>query len=414
MTTDFKLDATHDVTAVLADASHLEVEVFEALYRYYKPSLVRFAVRQHASDPEGVADAALFDGYRAFERLENRTESAFRSYLFRAARSHAIADHRRGDPIPVEFADDDLVEESLIDQLIETDQIRGLVEQLPPDQRAVIECNFFRDMSAAATARELNKSPNAIYQLQYRALRRLRLSILAVATVVALVLALWALRDFQDGPHSLVDQSPVDRSSVSLPKRAVGLTDGVEAESPGEAVTTTASTQLPTTAAPDARSAARLTTSTSSGGLGGTVGPGTTLTPGTAQPTSVQEETASSQPAATTPSAAAPVQAIPTVTSTLPPVSTTSTPVTYAETCNGLPATIVASGVVYGTDGPDVIVASNGKDVIHGLGGDDTICGNNGKDQLFGGEGDDVLIGGKGKDLLDGGAGTNTLIDDGS
>lgn len=412
VTADFKLDVARDVSAVLADTSQLDDEVFDALYRYYKPSLVRFAARQRASDPEGVADSALFDAYRAFERLEHRTESAFRSYLYRAARSHAIGEHRRGLPIPAEFADDDLVEESLIDELVEADWLRSLVEELPPDQRAVIESNFFRDMTAVATARNLNKSPNAVYQLQHRALRRLRATILAGATVVALVLTLWALRQ-QDGTHGLVDQSPVDRSSVSTPRRPAGLVDGVKVESPEMHVTTTSSTRGRSTAAPESSGAARPTTSTSFE-LGGTFRPGATSTPGTTKPTSGQALTTSNQPASTTLDTPVPVPPTTTDSSTFPPISTTAPTGTYAQTCKGKPATIVGRGLIYGTDGPDVIVASGGKDVIHGLGGDDTICGRNGKDQLFGGDGDDVLVGGQGKDLLDGGTGTNILIEDGS
>ena len=90
-------------------------------------------------------------------------------------------------------------------------------------------------------------------------------------------------------------------------------------------------------------------------------------------------------------------------------------------TCNGLPATIVGSGVINGTNGNDVIVGlgandtingGNGNDVICGNGGDDTINGGNGNDLLFGGFGNDTLNGGNGDDSLDGGAGGDTLNGD--
>ena len=88
-------------------------------------------------------------------------------------------------------------------------------------------------------------------------------------------------------------------------------------------------------------------------------------------------------------------------------------------TCNGIPATIVGTGVINGTSGNDVIVGlgendtihgGQGNDVICGNGGDDTINGGNGNDRLFGGAGDDTLNGGNGDDSLDGGAGADELI----
>jgi RNA polymerase sigma factor (sigma-70 family) len=388
---------------ILTEGSRLDDEDFEALYLRYKPVLARFAARQRASDPEGVADSALFDAYRAFERLEHRTEPAFRSYLFRAARSHAIADRRRRDVNPVELADDDLVEESAIDEMIEADWVRDLVAQLPPDQRAVVESRFFRDMTAEATGRQLNKSPNAVYQLQHRALRRLRATILAAVTVVALVLALWALRQ-QLGAFSLVDQSPVERSVVLTPTTVEDLGDRVDAEGRDLEPTTTPPSR-PTSAVSSPSRAGREDTPTSSGETGGIGGPATASTTGPMTPNQERPVPTSSDPTGT-------AQATPQTVPTTSPAEPTSPPTAPTATCNGLPATIVGAGKFSGTNGDDVIVGSAGKDEIRGLGGNDTICGGDGKDKLFGDDGDDVLIGGPGDDKLRGGAGTNTLIDE--
>ena len=71
-------------------------------------------------------------------------------------------------------------------------------------------------------------------------------------------------------------------------------------------------------------------------------------------------------------------------------------------TCNGLPATIVATapGQIMGTQGDDVIVGTAGADQIFGLGGKDTICGRGGNDQITGGDGDDSLFGEAGNDTF--------------
>lgn len=105
-----------------------------------------------------------------------------------------------------------------------------------------------------------------------------------------------------------------------------------------------------------------------------------------------------------------------------------------------VPATIVGSGNIVGTQGDDVIVGSAGPDTIKGLGGNDLICANGGNDvviagpgndgvigdgfdappfvpsngnnddHLIGGPGDDFLGGLGGDDILDGGPGHDELI----
>ena len=71
-------------------------------------------------------------------------------------------------------------------------------------------------------------------------------------------------------------------------------------------------------------------------------------------------------------------------------------------TCNGRPATIVATtpGVINGTPGDDVIVGSPGDDKIFGFGGNDTICGGGGNDQITGGQGNDTVFGEAGNDTF--------------
>jgi Ca2+-binding RTX toxin-like protein len=58
-----------------------------------------------------------------------------------------------------------------------------------------------------------------------------------------------------------------------------------------------------------------------------------------------------------------------------------------------------------GTAGRDVIVALNGEDVIDGLGGNDWICGGDGRDTITGNAGDDHVYGQAGGDTVVEGAG---------
>jgi len=80
------------------------------------------------------------------------------------------------------------------------------------------------------------------------------------------------------------------------------------------------------------------------------------------------------------------------------------TPTSTKTFCQGVEATIV------GTDGPDVLKGTAGKDVIAGLGGADKIYGYQGDDILCGNGGWDKIYPGKGNDQVDGGPGSRDLV----
>jgi Ca2+-binding RTX toxin-like protein len=67
-----------------------------------------------------------------------------------------------------------------------------------------------------------------------------------------------------------------------------------------------------------------------------------------------------------------------------------------AAMCGGHVATMVGSDqpeVLQGTPGRDVIAALGGNDTVSGLGGNDVLCGGLGRDRLVGGPGNDTLLG---------------------
>lgn len=74
--------------------------------------------------------------------------------------------------------------------------------------------------------------------------------------------------------------------------------------------------------------------------------------------------------------------------------------------CHGRRATVV------GSEGPDVLRGTPGRDVIWGGGGEDRIEGSLGNDVICGGPGDDTIHGGRGNDLVDGGAGSDSIVGD--
>jgi Ca2+-binding RTX toxin-like protein len=92
-----------------------------------------------------------------------------------------------------------------------------------------------------------------------------------------------------------------------------------------------------------------------------------------------------------------------------------------ARRCDGHKATIVGTDgpdVLHGTPGRDVIWAGAGDDVVYGLEGNDIVCGGPGddaiygeagNDRIYGGAGNDVIYGGEGNDVLRGGPGDDVL-----
>ncbi|WP_284439896.1 alpha/beta fold hydrolase [Cellulomonas wangsupingiae] len=102
------------------------------------------------------------------------------------------------------------------------------------------------------------------------------------------------------------------------------------------------------------------------------------------------------------------------VTDTAGQVGEQTQQVDVRHTCQGVPATIVATGrgLVLGTRGADVIVGTAGRDVIHAGEGDDLVCAGGGDDLVLGGRGADTLHGGDGHDVLSGEVGNDRLFGD--
>jgi Ca2+-binding RTX toxin-like protein len=65
--------------------------------------------------------------------------------------------------------------------------------------------------------------------------------------------------------------------------------------------------------------------------------------------------------------------------------------------------------IITGTEQPDTLIGTNGKNVIKGLGSDDRIHGCDKNDVLYGGSGNDGIAGGSGKDLMYGNNGNDFL-----
>lgn len=211
---------------------------FEAIYREYRPTLVRFAELRKADDPEAAADHALFEYHRAWHRLDNRDDRALRSYLLKATATQVIDQHRRRTKsVETEQLLDDLNEgeaPGFEDATVDAALLQQLIAELPPAQRDTILQRFYLDLTAEDVGRLQGRQANTVYQLQHRAIANLRKALLATMAVALVALVVWLTRGTD--PTQPVSTDPVggEQNSIENPEPTPGG-DAIERVEQGRA-----------------------------------------------------------------------------------------------------------------------------------------------------------------------------------
>ncbi|MEM8922084.1 MAG: sigma-70 family RNA polymerase sigma factor [Actinomycetota bacterium] len=158
-------------------------ERFDDIYRSHRADLVAYAARNNAQDPELVADLALLDGYRALDRLRSDHPRVLWAYLYRALDSHMAREHSKPRPEPLADLEDIGDSYTIEDDVLSPMSVEELIANLPPGQRAALRLRLIENLNAEEVGRVLDKSPNAVRQLQHQGIRQLR------RTVYGLVIA---------------------------------------------------------------------------------------------------------------------------------------------------------------------------------------------------------------------------------
>ncbi len=162
-------------------------ELAETLYRRYSDALARYAGRLGSRDPEGVANLAVFDAVRHLPPASLLQEKAVRSYVYRAAHGHTVDEIRRRKPfVPVDPADIDGPADEETTNLDVSILLDEAIDELTAKEATVIRAKFLQGKTVEEIAGELGVKPNAVYQLQHRALARLRAYFAAALALVAL------------------------------------------------------------------------------------------------------------------------------------------------------------------------------------------------------------------------------------
>ncbi len=164
-------------------AAHQDLVAFADLYRLYAPQVLRYVTTRvvNAEEAEDLTNTVFAKALAALGRY--RPDPAqFSAWLYTIAQNTVIDYYRRRKLPGLEGPASDL--ESALDpredperQVLREEERKRLHQalmQLTPEQRQVIGCRFFFNLSVSEVARLMGKSEGAIKALQFRGLARLR------------------------------------------------------------------------------------------------------------------------------------------------------------------------------------------------------------------------------------------------
>lgn len=163
--------------AVLVAAAQEDPRAFTPLYERYVEQVYRYCHARLCS--RELAEEATSEVFlKALSALGRYQDVLFAAWLFRIAHNVVVDFHRQRATVPLEAAGDlpdpGRSPESLAVDRAEMRTVRAALALLPADERAVIELPY-AGYSGQQIADTLGRSPNAVKQLRYRALRRLRI-----------------------------------------------------------------------------------------------------------------------------------------------------------------------------------------------------------------------------------------------
>ena len=171
------------VRELALQASQLDALAFGGLYRHYFPQILQFVASRVTGyqEAEDLTNAIFEKAYSAIGRYQP-SPAQFSTWLYTIARN-SIIDHYRKRRLPVQ---DDAEAEMLAtvdpredpEASILGDErrryLQAALKHLTEEQRQVVGCRFFFNLSIQEVASLMHKTEGAVKALQFRALERLR------------------------------------------------------------------------------------------------------------------------------------------------------------------------------------------------------------------------------------------------
>lgn len=172
-----------ELIALMIRAKAGDKQAYEAVYRQFFLPVYRYTLRRVKDQPEAedITQTVFLKVYISTTTFSDKAVSPL-AYFFAAARS-VIADHwkkaKRGEVL-VEEMPEDISMEKISHQVEQQLTVEQALGQLDDEPRRVLTLKFFDGHSTEKIARTLQKTPEAIRQIQCRALRKLRASLAPV------------------------------------------------------------------------------------------------------------------------------------------------------------------------------------------------------------------------------------------
>ena len=158
----------------LIEAAQRDPRRFAGLYEANFDRVYAFVVSRvfDRTEAEDITAEVFHQALANIGQFEWRG-TPFIAWLLRIA-SNAIADRWQRLSRHHEVPDDDLAEPGAEDGTERRVMLTQLMEELPPDQKLVVERRFIDQRSIRDIAVELGRTEGAVKQLQFRALQALR------------------------------------------------------------------------------------------------------------------------------------------------------------------------------------------------------------------------------------------------
>lgn len=150
-----------------------EAAAKELIHRYYPP-IFRYC-HYRCGSKETAEDLTQETFLRLFEALPGyKEEGKFRAYIFSIAHRLCISESKKAPMAPMEETEQLVDKSDMIRQIEDRDEIRHLLERLPPGQREAIVLRFGERLSFPDLAKATGSNLRTVQSRVRLALEKMR------------------------------------------------------------------------------------------------------------------------------------------------------------------------------------------------------------------------------------------------
>lgn len=177
-------ESTTSVTDALTDEDLRDgpagAAVFSLVYRTYASQVLGYLTARGVEDPEAAMQEVFLSILPRLDSVHGGA-AGLRTFIFSVAHARMVDDHRRQSRMPAKLPfepeldqrEDSSAESEALER-ISPQEVLGLLDSLPQDQRDVLSLRLVAGLTVEQAADAMGKSEGSVKQLQRRALLKLR------------------------------------------------------------------------------------------------------------------------------------------------------------------------------------------------------------------------------------------------